>query len=64
MTNQFPNIHKWIMNPDVDNELSNVFWHNPVITYAQKTNILKFRTGQCMSNAKKLLFFGRERSPQ
>jgi hypothetical protein len=35
MTNQFPNISKWTTNSDIDNELSNDFWHNPLITDAQ-----------------------------
>ena len=63
MANRFPNINKWTTNPDINNELSNDFWHNPRITDAQKTNILKFRTGQYMGNARKQLFFGRERFP-
>ena len=63
MTNQFPNINKWTPNPNIYNELSNNFWHNPMITDTQKTNILKFRTGQYMGNARKQLFFGRERFP-
>ena len=49
------------MNPNIDNELSNTLWSNPTITGAQKTNILKFRTCQYMGNARKKLFFGRER---
>jgi hypothetical protein len=63
MTNQFPNISKWTTNPNIDNELSNNFWHNPMTTDTQKTNILKFRTGQYMGNARKQLFFGREKFP-
>ena len=63
MSNRFPNISKWTMNPDISNELSNDFWHNPKITDAQKTNISKFRTGQYMGIARKQLFFGRERFP-
>ena len=61
MATQFPNISKWTMNPTIDNELSNTLWTNPTITDAQKTNILKFRIGQYMGNARKQLFFGRER---
>ena len=63
MSTHFPNISKWTMNPSINNELSNEFWHNPIITDAQKINILKFRTGQYMGNARKQLFFGRERFP-
>ena len=36
MSNRFPNISKWAMNPDINNELSNDFWHSPMITNAQK----------------------------
>ena len=61
MTTQFPNVSKRITNPNINNELSNKFWHNPIITYAQTINILKSRTRQYMGNARKQLFFGRER---
>jgi hypothetical protein len=63
MAENFPNICKWTMNNDIDNELSNNFWTNPVITDPQKTSLLKFRTGQYMGNARKQLFFGRDRFP-
>ena len=63
MAEQFPNINKWTMNPDIDNELSNDFWTNPAITDSQKTSLLKFRTGQYMGNARKQLFFGIQRFP-
>ena len=63
MAQKFPNIAKWAMNPDIDNELSNNFWSNPIITDPQKTAILKFRTGQYMGNARKQLFFGIQRFP-
>jgi surface antigen len=53
MSEQFPNISKWTMNPDIDNAISNNFWTNPIITYSQKTCILKFRTEQYMGNARK-----------
>ena len=61
MAQNFPNIAKWAMNPDIDNELSNNFWTNPIITDPQKTSILKFRKGQYMGNARKQLFFGIQR---
>ena len=32
LSEQFLNINKWTMNPDIDNELSNNFWANPAIT--------------------------------
>jgi hypothetical protein len=63
MAQKFPNISKWTMNPDIDNELSNKFWSNPAITDSQKTTFLKFRTGQYMGNARKQLFFGIQRFP-
>jgi len=63
MATQFSNISKWTMNPNIDNELSNAFWSNPIIIDSQKTNILKFHTGQYMGNARKQLFFGKERFP-
>ena len=43
--------------------MSNDFWNNPEITDAQKTSILKFRTGQYMGNARKQLIFGIQRFP-
>ena len=58
MAEKFPNISKWTMNPDIDNDISNNFWSNPVITDAHKTSLPKFRTGQYMGNARKQLFFG------
>jgi ribonuclease HI len=63
MAEQFPNISKWTMNPNIDNDVSNKFWDTPTITDSQKTSILKFRTGQYMGNARKQLFFGIERFP-
>ena len=63
LTIQFPNISKWTINPNINNDLSNAFWANPIYTYAQKKNILKFRTCQHMGNARKQLFFGREKFP-
>ena len=63
MSEQFPNINKWTINPDIDNKISNNFWSNPEISYPQKTCKLKFRTGQYMANAIKQLFLGIERFP-
>jgi hypothetical protein len=65
MAQKFPNISKWTMNTDIDNELSNKLWSNPAIRYrySQKTTLLKFRTGQYMGNARKQLFFGIQRFP-
>lgn len=63
ITEQFPNLDKWVANTLIDNKLSNAFWTNPNITYAQKTCLIKLRTGQYMGNARKQLFFDRERFP-
>ena len=51
-------LHKWLDNKDIDKALSNDFWNSPVITYKQKTCLVKFRTGQYMGHARKQLFFG------
>jgi hypothetical protein len=51
------NINKWINNPLIDNKISNNFWTNPTITDAQITQLLKFRYGQYMGNARKHLFW-------
>jgi ribonuclease HI len=59
----FPNIEKWTGNRNIDNELSNNFWENPIIIDSQKTCLIKFWTGQYMGNARKQLFFGIERYP-
>ena len=59
----FPNIHKWITNKDIDNELSNDCWNNKNIIDSQKTCLLKLQHGQYMGNARKQLFFGREAFP-
>ena len=59
----FPNIYKWIINEDIDNEVSNEYWTNKQITNSQKICLLKLRHGQYMGNARKQLFFGREAYP-
>ena len=46
MVQKFPNISKWIMNLDIDNELSNKFWSNPTISYSQKIAYWTIH-GQC-----------------
>jgi hypothetical protein len=53
----FDNINKWINNPLIDNKISNNFWTIPTITDAQITQLLKFRYGQYMGNARKHLFW-------
>jgi hypothetical protein len=52
----FDNINKWINNPLIDNKISNNFSTNPTITDTQITQLLKFRYGQYMGNARKHLF--------
>jgi hypothetical protein len=53
----FDNINKWVNNPHIDQKISNNFWTNPNITDAQITQLLKFRYGQYMGNARKHLFW-------
>jgi ribonuclease HI len=53
----FDNINKWINNPLIDNKISNNFWTNPTVTDSQITQLLKFRYGQYMGNARKHLFW-------
>ena len=50
-------------NADIDKELSNEFWENPSITNKQKSCLIKFRTGTYMGNARKQMFYGRQRYP-
>jgi hypothetical protein len=53
----FDNINKWVNNPHIDKKISNNFWTNPTITDAQIIQLLKFRYGQYMGNARKHLFW-------
>jgi hypothetical protein len=53
----FHNINKWVNNPLIDNKISNNFWTNPIVTDSQITQLLKFRYGQYMGNARKHLFW-------
>jgi ribonuclease HI len=53
----FDNINKWVNNPLIDNKISNNFWTNPTVTDSQITQLLKFRYGQYMGNARKYLFW-------
>jgi hypothetical protein len=57
LTKTFDNINKWINDPHIDNKISNNFWTNPMIRDTQITQILKFRYGQYMGNARKHLFW-------
>jgi ribonuclease HI len=56
----FDNINKWINNPLIDNKISNNFWTNPTVTDSQITQLLKFRYGQYMGNARKYLFWNEQ----
>jgi len=58
-----PNIYKWIGNEDINKELSNEFWENPIITDKQKSCFIKFRTKTYMGHVRKQIFFGRQRYP-
>jgi hypothetical protein len=53
---KFDNINKWINNPYIDQKISINLWTNPNIMNAQITQLLKFRYGQYMGNARKHLF--------
>jgi ribonuclease HI len=37
----FDNINKWVNNPLIDNNISNNFWNNPIVTDSQITQLLK-----------------------
>jgi hypothetical protein len=57
LTKTFDNINKWVNNPHIDQKISNNLWTNPIITDTQITQLLKFRYGQYMGNARKHLFW-------
>jgi hypothetical protein len=57
LAKNFDNIKKWVNNPLIDNKISNNFWTNPTVTDSQITQLLKFRYGQYMGNARKHLFW-------
>ena len=63
MAIQTPNTRKWTGNADIDKEFSNEFWENRAITNKQKPCVIKYRTGTYMGNARKQMFFGRQRYP-
>jgi hypothetical protein len=56
LTKTFDNINNWINDPHIDKKIFNNFWTNPTITDAQITQLLKFRYGQYMENARKHFF--------
>jgi hypothetical protein len=51
------NIQKWVNDENIDLSLSNAFWTMPSITDSQISQLLKFRYGQYMGLARKLLFW-------
>ena len=63
MAIQTPNICKWTCNENIDKELSNDFWNNPITMDKQKSCLIKFRIGTYMGQAKKQTFFSRQRFP-
>jgi ribonuclease HI len=57
LATKFTYIDKWVNNKEMDLEDSNDFWDNKLITDSQITQLLKFRTGQYMGNARKHIFY-------
>jgi hypothetical protein len=57
LARNFPNIHKWTNDVNIDNISSNEFWTNPQISENQIKQLNKFRTNQYMGNAHKHLFW-------
>jgi hypothetical protein len=57
LTRNFPNIHKWTSDTNIDNISSNTFWTNPQISETQIKQLIKFCTNQYMGNARKHLFW-------
>jgi hypothetical protein len=57
LAQNFPNIHKWTSDTNIDNISSNSFWTNPQISEIQIKQLLKFRTNQYMGNTRKHLFW-------
>jgi hypothetical protein len=56
-TTKFTYIDKWVNNKEIDLEDSNDFRDNKLIMDSQITQLLKFRTGQYMGNARKHIFY-------
>ena len=50
-------VDKWLSNNQINQKLSNHFWKNNKITYAQITQTLKFQYAQYMGNHKKHIFW-------
>jgi ribonuclease HI len=56
LARNFPNIHKWTSDTNIDNTSPNAFWANPQILESQIKQLIKFQTNQYMGNARKHLF--------
>jgi hypothetical protein len=54
---KFPYVEKWLANEQINHKLSNHFWKNNKISYAQITQTLKFRYAQHMGNHRKNIFW-------
>ena len=57
LARNFPNIHKWTSDINIDRISSNTFWNNLQISEKQIKQLIKFRTNQYMGNARKHLFW-------
>ena len=57
LVRNFPNIHKWTNDANIDNISSNEFWTNLQISENQIKQLIKFHTNQHMGNARKHLFW-------
>ena len=57
LARNFPNIHKWTSDTNIDNISSNEFWNDPQISETQIKQLIKFRTNQYMGNARKHLLW-------
>jgi hypothetical protein len=57
LARNFPNIHKWTSDANIDKISSNAFWTNPQISESQIKQLIKLRTNQYMGNARKYLFW-------
>ena len=49
-------LDKWVNNDQDDSKNSKDLWENTLITDSQITQLLKFRYGQYMGNARKHIF--------
>jgi hypothetical protein len=54
--NKFPYVDKWLSNTQINQKLSNHFWHNGMVLDTQITQTLKLRYAQYMGNHQKKIF--------